>query len=372
MGPATLAGVAESEQEFLVREILRRCLGTLYLFEPDEYEKGAGATREPADLVWWCRDVLVLIAMTAGGRSYLKQNRHNLNQLRGFLRRWELGAASLFGANDWQTLAPDPHGGEDIVLLSVVSCPDARAEVHTDGQRPPGAIGQRVTLIASVPDLVLARILELGGSALDLADFLLRVSQHSGGVTTDAALGFVDEQFEGAAIRARAKRPTARKPELDSQIEDWIVKGWRTQFRQAAHNATAHQLRQLAFFTDIDREVTLHLSMLMADCFEMVRDVPVGTIGPKFVVAKVESPPYGFVVAVGDQRDVDEMSKRASTVHDELAQSGLLPFVVNLILIGRPEVEFHYLVFAMPRDDAPSATAATFRVAGVGVDADPE
>ena len=61
----------ESAQEAFVAEMLEHSLGAPYLFEPDEYVMGTNRqkVREPADLVWWCRDTAIVMCLTASERA---------------------------------------------------------------------------------------------------------------------------------------------------------------------------------------------------------------------------------------------------------------------------------------------------------------
>jgi hypothetical protein len=363
--------VPASVQEQLVSELTRHSLGAPFLFEPDSYRKGS-AIREPADLAWLCRDTLFLFNMQAGRATCAQQTEHNMSQLHGWLRMWSLGSR-LQGANEWQTfdLAIDEVGA--IVLLSVVHSADARLEVHP----PPFAVPRnkaeaRVLARTTVPTSVLLELAHRGGSALDLADLILRVHGLEAPVTEEEALRFVVEHHEAAFARAEAA-PEVRRDrdeELYRSVLTMIARGLRTMLKQGVTNGDAMDLDGVATFNDLDWEMTATLALRAADAIRAVRDVPVGEYGPNQLAVTVHLPPYKFVVGAMDIRCGGEFGASLGEALKRMTEESpeTPPVSITFQLVGRPSVEFMSSMLTCPAQAVPSLTRQTLEaLSGSGI-----
>ena len=79
-----------SSQEELIAGLSRGTLGRRSIFEPEQYRKGS-ATREPADVAWFCGDAVVLMYLKGGKGTWQGHMADNLRQARGWLKAWRAG-----------------------------------------------------------------------------------------------------------------------------------------------------------------------------------------------------------------------------------------------------------------------------------------
>ena len=82
----------QSMQEELLHAHAVGSLGGCRIFQPAKFSMN----REPADLAYSYGDNAILFYCTQGNKSRNQQDNHNLNQLRGWMRRWT-GGVNLNG-----------------------------------------------------------------------------------------------------------------------------------------------------------------------------------------------------------------------------------------------------------------------------------
>src|SRR5579862_580556 len=103
-----MAGDTQSRQESLMKIVGGRLMAAPFLFCPDLWRPHPRKTREPADLVWACNNVVVLMylqqhQMHDNGEKNKKKYQdgidHNLRQAGGALKAWKRHLIS--GKNEW-------------------------------------------------------------------------------------------------------------------------------------------------------------------------------------------------------------------------------------------------------------------------------
>lgn len=286
-----------SLQEQVLRELIPLSFGAPFIFEPDVYRKGSGV-REPSDLAWVGRDVVFLFAAQQSATAYDKQVQHNMRQLEGWLRMWALGP-KLTGRNEWLTFALEPADVEHIVLVSVVHGEAASMELLP---RPPktSSLESKVLARVAMPDLVLVDLARRGGSAADLADLILRISEESGVVDAGRALALLREQHERAfAYAGSAYRFDPPEEELERHVLQMLLRQIRV--LPSGSGAVPDGLMDgLLTFPDLDWESGATLALEAAVRIQIARDgfgiVPWGSP----TINAVELGPYRFVIGSAD------------------------------------------------------------------------
>jgi len=157
-----------SFQEDLINDLTGFTLGRKYLFRPDDYHKG-NATREPADLAWYCRDTLVLMYMTETGRGWEDDATHNVRQAKGWMRAWRTGK-KLSGSNDVQTFAVPYQASLATIILSISADPELDQIVEHIEVASQIGVDSCVTVSNSLMKLIADR----GAGITDLAAIVSR------------------------------------------------------------------------------------------------------------------------------------------------------------------------------------------------------
>lgn len=152
----------QSIQEEVVHTFSQNSVGSRFLFLPDNYD----GNKEPADIAWVCADVALLFYCNANGRSYEKAVKHNIRQAKTWLNKWS-DELPLVGKNSSEQFNVHRSSISGIVVLSVVDCPNAGAQIHLDATKKFEREG--VVAIATVPETIFKQMASLGAS---LGDFL--------------------------------------------------------------------------------------------------------------------------------------------------------------------------------------------------------
>lgn len=347
-----------SIQEQILSAAAECSFGEPFLFEPDDYRKGNGV-REPADLVWFCRDVMFMMNMKSGGRPYGDQVKGNLKQFRGWLRMWSKGIR-LEGANRWRKFSIGISELGTLVLVSVVQGDDALVEIHHDiVSDPRNPAEEKVVLVASVPDEVLIELVRYGGSALDFVNLILRVAALGFPVDKATALDYMHEQRTSGIARALAGEGllTDREEELDRRTEQGMVGGLRRLSHETMQEHADILLNgSVSIFNDLDWEATTDLVIRCADLIRTVRDVPVGGIGPQGLAAKLKLGRYLFLIAAVDARQLvdfgDLLIRQNKILEREHPEVQAVWIVYSLA--GRPVVDFESALIFLPQLSPPS------------------
>jgi hypothetical protein len=317
---------------------MERSHGSPYLFAPETYSLGSG-TREPSDLAWSCRDSLILITMQDSRDSYASQVEHNLKQVRGFLRLWDKGTGDLKGSSPYATFSIMVDDHDHLALLSIVSCDDARAEVHDYATRPGNQAEARLAVVASLPQSVMEMLAENGGSAADLAAFLTTISAISGGVDEDEALRLLRTQFDEGVGRAATSVQMPRDKALDELTRTWTVAGLRELPAARAYNQRAVNVHGgVSIFNDLDWERSHHVLYKLADLAAEV------TVDRGLRVETVDVSPYQVVLAVcaPDDDMVARLQHEVQRHIDEVeARSGYEPTKLIKLAGTGTAISFH-------------------------------
>ncbi len=291
----------QSEQERFVRTLMTHSFGAPFLFEPDEYDKSKGSgrrqPREPADLAWWCRDSMFLISMTESKCSADEAADHNFRQLRGWMRAWSAGR-NLTGTNEFGSFEVALDQVDQLVLMSVNNDPAGTAWVELEPSRE-----SNCSLIrASLPQVVLERLAEMAGGALDLADLLLQLSIGSERFSAPEAIALLEEQRENG-VRAAVAHPHIsgeREYFLDKMLEVNTFNAIRACAAETldGRGDNPEEIGMLsAIFNDFDWESSCRFTFRLADLVREVRDFPTDKRS-MFISQRLDLGPYLFLLTV--------------------------------------------------------------------------
>jgi hypothetical protein len=151
-----------SWQEHLLAILCERSMAAPFVFAPDHISQGSHRKqREPADLVWACNNCVILMYMTASDCSAESAATHNLGQAKGWLKLWKHGKI-LSGSNAWHKFSISYGKATHVIVLSVIHHRGA-VIFHDDAAKSLG-----VVCCATIPDVVIERLVTMGGSAFDL------------------------------------------------------------------------------------------------------------------------------------------------------------------------------------------------------------
>lgn len=161
-----------SLQETVLEELMQRSFGAQDLYIPHRYLRG-NALREPADLVWWSNGVAVLFYLTSGKKSLEKQDQHNIEQAKGWLRYWTKKPSHFLKATNryGDELLLSSSRAAFAIYVSIVSHATGVVfhTINTDG--PKG-------FICSIPESLIHSISSFGGTVIDFLVIIERYSQH--------------------------------------------------------------------------------------------------------------------------------------------------------------------------------------------------
>lgn len=335
--------VGASIQESFLSDMSRFSFGAFSLFEPDSYRKGSG-WREPADLAWVSSGTVVLFYMQAGSGGHERHHEHNLRQARGWLRAWA-GGKRMTGRNDSRVFDVALKDARDVVVVSVTGDRDSGLHVlDIDRGRLAADVDQRLVTAIAMSDLVLAALAQMGGSAVDFLDLLLRVATVGESVEPGAAVQMLVEQRDHS--RSKALTSSRVRQDRDTELDETIYRGISTELRAGAlRNSTPESAQFDALFEtfgDLDWEMRFTLTLVIADMFRLVRDVPIGAVGPTVAGGPLELRPYHFFVAAYDVNKQATFSEQLFAAQRSFtAEHSTEPVVtIHAQMVGRPDVEF--------------------------------
>ncbi|MCS5727283.1 hypothetical protein N1028_15415 [Herbiconiux sp. CPCC 203407] len=335
-------------------------MGAFGLFFPDKYVKGRGV-REPADLAWVSRDVLLLLCAQRSGASADVQHRHNIRQLDGWLRVWA-DDRPLVGRNASQEFTILPSEPEAIVLVSVVSANEVGCRIVARTPRAHVANDERVLIEVLVHERVLLRLASLGGTALDLADlFLLASAASAGELALDDAEKALLDAHDNAVERAAARDVTGPlDPQLLPRVAELIPHSYPL---EAIHNLKAIGMPGVAgfsVFNDLDFESANTLVRCFTETVQVVCDVPLGSMGPGAACVLREIGGYEFFLAANSiEVDAPEINAQ----FEKHLDADSIPQFLQAVIVGRPQVQFMTAIVSLRDPRRPTATGACLRLA---------
>ncbi|WP_292964759.1 hypothetical protein [Novosphingobium sp. UBA1939] len=157
----------KNQHEQIVRGFSGVVLGAQAIFHPDEY--GKAARKEPADVAWVANRCAILFHLKAGGGSFDKKIKGNLNQLRGWLRAWRAGEV-LRGTSEAGAHAFTFADVDYVVGLSVVDGGEVWCEYHADHVIRSQDL--KLAACATITGTALRALMATGGSARDLVSLV--------------------------------------------------------------------------------------------------------------------------------------------------------------------------------------------------------
>jgi hypothetical protein len=349
-----------SDQEEIVQMFASYSMSAEMLFTPDEYKKG-NATREPCDLVWVSRDMLLLICMQKSKDVKVEQDKHNFTQLRGWLRIWQSTSHLLTGrsalrefAYDWDDLP--------IVLMSVTDSPDSGASITSLSEFPKNAAEERVIITCSIPAASLVLLAQLGGSAADLARLVKRLSTEKDGVPEDVFNSWMHARREVALqrlFRVRAVDYVDYEAFLSTYAHQSLL-----QLRQANHEqkqvslpGDADPKTTSTIFNDVEWFHLFDTAWLIEYTTRLVAEVPVGALGPANVAVQKKFGMYTIFISAfeGAASELQEKTLRAYgaiEVKEGFPAVGFFTFLFN----RSREDEIRFMMTLGPAPTGPTDT----------------
>ncbi|TGN82058.1 hypothetical protein EOW77_0026770 [Bradyrhizobium yuanmingense] len=178
-----------SLQEELVFNFSKRILGPHSLFCPDNF----GHSKEPADLVWVADRCAILMYMQRSVASYEKKTRHNLKQLRKWLRKWRAGqplCGRTAGASGTVTSFELHFTDIDhIVGLSVIGDGELGCEYHADLVRENFA--HKLAACSTITERCLLELARMGAGPRDIVHWLSHLHGHRRRITEGQLIGAI-------------------------------------------------------------------------------------------------------------------------------------------------------------------------------------
>ncbi|MCE0535745.1 hypothetical protein LWF15_09485 [Kineosporia rhizophila] len=198
---------------------------------------------------------------------------------------------------------------------------------------------------------------------------MLQIAQEPEGVPEDYGVELVAEAHIAAIQRARSapNLDSGRDRDLDAAtVTDFAVR-LREMPYGAIHNASALNMNgSVAVLNDLDWEATTYLMLRAADMIKLVRDVPVGEMGPSMAAALVEAEPYRFLVGATDINNMvafgQEMTEAIKNLTARYPDNP--PISIQYHIAGRPSIEFMSGMLVFPSQVGSSIMSRTFHSCG--------
>lgn len=163
----------QSAQEGFVRTLLDIELGAAFTFVPDKWRNEGGQPHEPCDLASVCNGAAFLFCMTSRGRKSADwMIKHNLGQLRGWLREWSKGQR-LRGRNSFREFDLGFDEVEHHVLISVVDGAHAAGAWHVLSPSDYATKARSTSAAVTLPANVIIYVLGHSGSMHTILDVAL-------------------------------------------------------------------------------------------------------------------------------------------------------------------------------------------------------
>jgi hypothetical protein len=184
-----MASESKSVQEREIRKAIEHSMAAPFVFLADEWKKKSGNNREPADLVWFCNGVAILMYMCTrkdyghpvkDARKCQETIDHNLRQSEGWMKEWSAGRP-LIGSNEFRRFEVRRQDARHVIVLSIVESAADIAEFYDERAKDLG-----VTACVTLPHKFITTLIEFGGSTLDLVHLIRslknrgRLSQQEG------------------------------------------------------------------------------------------------------------------------------------------------------------------------------------------------
>jgi hypothetical protein len=324
-----------STQEALVHAFSQRSMSSSMLFTPSEYRKG-DATREPCDLVWISRDMLILMTMQESTRSQDRQDAHNFKQLRGWLRIWESSDEKLRGKTTLQDVAFD-YDSQPLVLMSITDAPDGRAAIHKLENFPKNRAEEQVILCCSLPAEALIELARTGGGAADLAALVKRLASVGGEVSAKTFVAWVSDARDAAFQRliTRQSIPAELQGEFIGQYAHQSLLSMR---HSTAIPVTEKDKRESdkyllpSLFNDIEWYGLFETVWKMTYYSKLIIEVTPGTYGPSALGDTFRSGNYTIFTAAYDSAAEGALESLMSNYPSDKAKEGYpLISIMNMI-----------------------------------------
>ena len=251
-------------QEDVIADLTGFALGSRFLFFPDDYRKGRGS-REPADLAWYCRDIVVLMYMTETARGWQCDAEHNMRQAQGWMRAWQDGRP-LTGSNGAQQFAVTNEDALAKVILSISA--DAALEVIADHSTQ--AVDGNIDLCATVSERLVRLLAKRGGGVSDLVALLVGWPQVKEQVPSLTDIQWF-ESFRSLSVDKAAREVGWRAPDVfssDLDLATRYVRGIRAVPAQGKPDAASDVN---ALFADFSFAEQFQLLFTIGRAAELVR-----------------------------------------------------------------------------------------------------
>lgn len=154
-----------SLQEKIIHELSKHLLDGQALICPDTY----GQSKEPADIAWITGRCAILMYMTESVGSFEKKKRHNLRQLRRWLKAWKSGQ-QLIGKSGEIHHRIKYDDVDHIVGLSIIDGGEVWCQDHSDEIR--SSKDEKLSVCATITGRILRELVLNGCGPRDLISYL--------------------------------------------------------------------------------------------------------------------------------------------------------------------------------------------------------
>jgi hypothetical protein len=246
-----------SIQETLLKDFAERSLAAPFVFVPRKQRNGD----EPADLVWACNNCVILMYMTEHKVYADKQKRtrvlqksiqHNLRQAQGWLRAWRQGHY-LSGDNGFYNFSLKYDSSYRVVILSVIKCGDAVAELHDEDAKR-----LAVSCCVTLPQSCVQQLAQNGLTSLDLVHLinLMRLQHGTGPVSEGCFHDILTTYCRASAVSAGVQRfwPTF---ELDDRFHEVVGPITGTRRRRATQDQSVKSASTIDALKDVLNDITV-------------------------------------------------------------------------------------------------------------------
>jgi hypothetical protein len=150
---------------------MQKSFGAQNLYVPNNYKKRKNREKEPCDLAWFGNGVLVLFYLTSGKKTIQKQDDHNLNQAKKWIKYWErtptqhLEARNRFG----DYLSIKFNDVEYCVCIPVISHCTGIVFHMLNENKPIG-------FTCTVPEALIHAVAQQHGTVIDLLEIIQKYS----------------------------------------------------------------------------------------------------------------------------------------------------------------------------------------------------
>lgn len=322
-----------SKQEKLINNLTEHSMGADFVFAPNLYSKGSKGKREPADIVWACNNCIILMTMTKSRASSEKMFKHNMGQLKGWLRIWKTG--EILRGNSHNTKYEIAYHDFDFkILISVVDGRNATAEYHNDLKNELNNKGYEVTACITIPQLAMVYLAHNGGSTRDLLNFIKALKESGKSLNAEEALNLLKVQHKQAFDKSGAAQ-LCLNYETDDHLKNIIriLRGTRASknFTLKPINGEMKLNEFLVILNDLSWFELISICYTLQNMHSNIISVPIGDYGARACMTEMIFPPYQFILSVAAlDSSFDKFTRESTKIAKKMSN---IQFNLNTVMI---------------------------------------